>query len=538
MRQKCRLRQCMDSVNSLKSKNSSQASSSRRRKQQTLQGVLLGSSPSRLPQYADFDDEPFEVPTDFSPRPYADHGTSNVYEQHSGNQHVAVGSKMRRGDHRLPHTHELDPLSSRPYRLSLDVAGDAMDLLDDDSDDDVMISGLPHCAGPACMSAPVPGGRYCSESCRVKHNKCGLRSAVPRISMQETAVPYNLPYPDHMYCRHHRVYSWHGNGSVAPTTPSYRAIGSSFDPRFSVDDAHMVETIRQPRGHSSFPYSTGQIHHRIPVHSTSHGSILNAPGRLGMESHGRPVLCDNSDTAAFIDSMESVIRRAVVPLELDIDLPPQHSQSTGAPMSPSPGLTNVNPYYTGRGGVDVVRTAVDLRHIDDSEDGLSHEIDDESVGDRGTPQSGTHYYYMMSYPGDATNGHTSRMNLDGSAGMTDVRLESSSIRARSVNHPLLLHDNPDAPNGVDPRYPPVRAMSIPSTSLRHSDLSASASAATQESCLGSNVPTSNILPAAGTGISSHSISTYLSGPEEFYTINDSDDLEINWPQETVAGVNA
>ncbi|VDP74971.1 unnamed protein product [Echinostoma caproni] len=50
-------------------------------------------------------------------------------------------------------------------------SGDGMDFLDEDSDDDLVISGPPHCAGPTCISAPIPGEKYCSEACRVKHAK-------------------------------------------------------------------------------------------------------------------------------------------------------------------------------------------------------------------------------------------------------------------------------------------------------------------------------------------------------------------------------
>ncbi|KAA0191191.1 PHD finger and CXXC domain-containing protein [Fasciolopsis buskii] len=126
MRQKCRLRQCVGGPNLPRNRNppnTTQGLGSRRRKQQTLQGVLLGPhSPSRLQQYTDFDDEQFEVPIDFSPRPYIDPPSSGIYNQHINNHGIPIGSKMRRGDHRLqPTPHDLDIMSSRPYqRLGVD----------------------------------------------------------------------------------------------------------------------------------------------------------------------------------------------------------------------------------------------------------------------------------------------------------------------------------------------------------------------------------------------------------------------------------
>ncbi|CAL8086150.1 unnamed protein product [Calicophoron daubneyi] len=583
MRQKCRLRQCTGAPISPRSRNPSKSSQnigSRRRKQQTLQGVLLGSSsPNRVQQYTDFDDEPFEVPMDFSPRPYVE--SAAIYGQHPGNHTVAVGSKMRRGDHRLPTSaRELDAMTSRPYqRLGIDGAigtpnnsrnkeappsmfplssADTMDYLEEDSDEDVVLTGLPHCAGPMCMAPPVPGGKYCSETCRLKHanSRSNARSTPPRqgSSPPETIIPYNLPYPDHMYCRHHRIYNWHANGSVAPmNTQPYRPAGQSFDSQFAMEQAYIPDDLRQQRNHPAFQYSSASIHHipqRLAVHnSASHAAVLNSTNRMGvLEGQGRPVICDNNDTTAFIDSMASVIRRSVIPMvdDLDIDLAPQHSSAAVGRLSPSSGMSNVNSCFAARSNGEAVRS-IDLHHVVDPVDGLPPDVDEDGVdGEHVVPQTGGHpgYGYYITYSNDATNGRTSRASLDGTAGLGERRVDSNSLRSRSVNHRLLMPDGVDETNGIGSPYAAGRPIAIASTNMRHSALTGSSSSAGPDSRLGSSVSgvvgdvSSDMQSGVSTtGVTSHAINNYMPGPDEYYTINDSDDLEINWPQETVAGVN-
>lgn len=540
MRQKCRLRQCTGSMAPSRHRApiTSQNSGSRRRKQQTLHGVLLGDESPRLRPYVDHDDEPFEMPTDFLPRPYSDHGTPFLCNQHAPSEDSNIGSKARRLERRLPSVHELDSLSRPYHRQTLDAAGDAMDLLDDDSDDDVIISGLPHCAGPTCMSAPVPGERYCSDACRVKHtnSRSGFRAA-PRLGSQshEIVIPYNLPYPDHMYCRHHRVYNWHINGSIAPNT-SFRVVGQPFDAHYS--DAHLHESL-QPSRSRSFAYSSsGSVHHlthRLQAHRP-HSAVLSVNSRVGLEAPDRPLICDPNDTTAFIDSMDSVIRRSVVE-ELDIDLP-QHAQVSSTHMSPSSsGLSEMNSYYTttGRGGLDVMRPSVDLHHVADVEDALQSEVDEDGLNsDAAESHPRNHYYYMMTYHNNA-NCHGSRVSLDPSSTSNDRRMDANFSRVRGSNR-LLLPDGIDDPSGLGST---VRALGVPSTMIRPGSLSASNSSMAVNSCLESNSSVVAMATASSRGsqLPPQSISSYLPGPDEFYTINDSDDLEINWPQETVAGVH-
>ncbi|CAH8520166.1 unnamed protein product [Dicrocoelium dendriticum] len=545
MRQKCRLRQCTGSVAPSRHRGPINAhnSGSRRRKQQTLHGVLLGDESPRMRQYIDHDEEPFEMPTDFLPRPYSDHGTPFLCNQHATSEDATIGSKVRRLERRLSAVHELDPLSRPYHRQSLDAAGDAMDLLEDDSDDDVIISSLPHCAGPTCMLAPIPGERYCSEACRLKHanSRSGGYRAAPRLlgsQSHEVAIPYTLPYPDHMYCRHHRVYNWHSNGSIAPNT-TFRAVGQPFDTHYSVSDAHLHESL-QPSRSRPFTYSTpGQVHHlnhRMQTHRP-HSAVLSINSRLGLETPDRALICDPNDTAAFIDSMDSVMRRSVVD-ELDIDLP-QHAQVSSTHMSPSSGLNDINLYYTtGRGGLDVMRPSVDLHHVADVDDSLQSEGDDDGMnGDAAESHPRNQYYYMMTYHNNA-NCHGSRVPLDSSSAPNDRRIDTSFSRSRGSNR-LLLPDGIDDPSGLSSSVSSVRALGVPSTMIRPGSLSASNSSMAVNSCMDSNSSVVAVATASSrvAQLPPQSISSYLPGPDEFYTINDSDDLEINWPQETVAGLH-
>ncbi|VDO90032.1 unnamed protein product [Schistosoma mattheei] len=116
MRQKCRLRQCagMNASRSRNPSNSSQGVGSRRRKQPPIQSAPMDTPPPHMQSYADFDDEQFEVPLDFSPRPYSDNITQSFLSHHSASS-APLGSKMRRGDHRIPATNEIDGITHRLF---------------------------------------------------------------------------------------------------------------------------------------------------------------------------------------------------------------------------------------------------------------------------------------------------------------------------------------------------------------------------------------------------------------------------------------
>ncbi|VDQ13349.1 unnamed protein product [Trichobilharzia regenti] len=47
-------------------------------------------------------------------------------------------------------------------------ADEHIDFVDDEYDD-IVLPEMAHCAGPACIMAAIPGEKYCSESCRLKH---------------------------------------------------------------------------------------------------------------------------------------------------------------------------------------------------------------------------------------------------------------------------------------------------------------------------------------------------------------------------------
>ncbi|VDM20203.1 unnamed protein product [Hydatigera taeniaeformis] len=79
-----------------------------------------------------------------------------------------------------------------------------------DSDEDVVLPEMRPCAGPAC-SKPAIRSRYCSEECQLRHesdsiNRMHTSSRCSSVKDQ-IKTPYALPYPDHLYCRHHRMYS-------------------------------------------------------------------------------------------------------------------------------------------------------------------------------------------------------------------------------------------------------------------------------------------------------------------------------------------
>ncbi|TPP57502.1 CpG-binding protein [Fasciola gigantica] len=459
-------------------------------------------------------------------------------------------------------------------------SGDGIDFLDDDSDDDLVISGPPHCAGPTCISAPLPGEKYCSEACRVKHanSRGNLRPTPPRLGavVHDAVIPYNLPYPDHMYCRHHRVYNWHTNNGTIPSInapPSYRAMNSSFDPHFAVEAPYMSpDTMRPSRGgHSSYAYNSGSIHplsQHLPITSPGLTAVSNArlPSALD-EHHHHSVICDANDTNAFIidSSMTSAMhhRGGVVPLveDLDLDLGPQHHASTGSTrLSPSPGLVGVSSCYGSRTASDSTRRHMvhhpvhrpDDREGDGVVDGLtSGDVDEDGLGESHGPNHHHHpvygyHYMMMAYQNDeATNGHSNSrsQSLDGPSGDRRDR----SLNHHHPHHRLLLMPDGSEADSVNGLGSPVRGLSLSSGApVRHSPLTGASSAATAgisvrpdgvSAIVASTANAVTPITSSTMATPQPSISAFLPGPDEFYTINDSDDLEINWPQETVSGVN-
>ncbi|CAH8514798.1 unnamed protein product [Schistosoma intercalatum] len=585
MRQKCRLRQCagMNASRSRNPSNSSQGVGSRRRKQPPIQSAPMETPPPHMQSYADFDDEQFEVPLDFSPRPYSDNITQSFLSHHSASS-APLGSKMRRGDHRIPATNEIDGITHRLFgRFSHDGlqphsrskgpipniypinTDEPMDFVDNDSDDDIVLPEMAHCAGPACMLAAIPGEKYCSESCKLKHtnSRCSVRSAVPNLRPSITAIspreanpiPYSLPYPDHMYCRHHRVQNWNNTAS-----PSYRTTNQPFD-QFSIDQAYITtDGLLQSRGHPTFGCSPGPVHRITPQrHSNPHPVLINTSSRLNsVDTQGNTMICDVADTAAFMDSVASAVRRSnnhgtinAFAEELGIDLPSAHP-STGTRLSSSPSLSGIYSCYTGSNRSDNIRP-VDLHAVDDDTELPPGVDDDEADVNQIVSEVGGHPvygYYMISY-GTETNGHNSRISLTNTSNPTlnEHRISTGSLRTRTnirhLNHRMINQSNGESANGIPGPYSSSRTLPAGNVNFRHTSLNVIPGTVSQDNCLspsgstgvsdigvsnmGSSVSSSNVAP--------HSVPGYIPGPDEFYTINDSDDLEINWPQETVAGVN-
>ncbi|CAH8489843.1 unnamed protein product [Schistosoma turkestanicum] len=583
MRQKCRLRQCagMNASRSRNPSNSSQGVGSRRRKQPPILSTPMDTPPSHMQSYADFDDEQFEVPLDFSPRPYSDNITQSFLSHHSATS-APLSSKVRRGDHRIPAINEIDGITHRVFgRFSSDGlkphsrskgpipkiypinTDEPIDFVDNDSDDDIVLPEMAHCAGPACMLAAIPGEKYCSESCKLKHSnsRCPIRSGVPNLrpgittiaSREANPIPYSLPYPDHMYCRHHRVQNWNNTSS-----PSYRTTNQPFD-QFSIDQAYITtDGLLQSRGHPTFRCSSGPVHRTAPQrHSNSHPVLINTSTRLdGVDTQGNTMICDVADTAAFMDSVASAVRRNnhgtinSFAKELGIDLPSAHP-STGTRLSSSPSLSGIYSCYTGSNRSDNIRP-VDLHAVDDDSE-LPPEVDEEADVNQIVSEVGGHPvygYYMISY-GNETNGHNSRVSLTNTSTPTlnEHRLSAGSLRTRTnirhLSNRMINQSNGESTNGIPGPHTSSRTLTVGSVGFRHTNLNVIPGTVSQDNCLspsgstgvsdigvsnmGSSISNSNVAP--------HSVPVYIPGPDEFYTINDSDDLEINWPQETVAGVN-
>lgn len=116
LRQKCRLRQSASMASSRNKNllNPSQGVGARRRKQQNVQGIQMDIPSPRIQSYVDFDDEQFEVPIHLSPRSYPD--APHSFLTHTSTHTAPVGSKVRRGDHRIfTNFNEFDSQTTRSY---------------------------------------------------------------------------------------------------------------------------------------------------------------------------------------------------------------------------------------------------------------------------------------------------------------------------------------------------------------------------------------------------------------------------------------
>ncbi|KAK4469049.1 hypothetical protein MN116_007513 [Schistosoma mekongi] len=585
MRQKCRLRQCTG-INASRTRNpsnSSQGVGSRRRKQPPIEATPVDTSPSHIQSYADFDDEQFEVPLDFSPRPYSDNITQSFLSHHSSSS-APLSSKMRRGDHRIPATSEIDGITHRLFgRLGHDCsqphsrskasvpniypisADEHMDFADNDSDDDIVLPEMAHCAGPACMLAAIPGEKYCSESCKLKHtnSRCSIRSGIPNLrpgittitSREANPIPYCLPYPDHMYCRHHRVQNWNNN-----VFPSYRIGNQPFD-QFTIDQAYITaDGLLQTRGHPTFRCSPGPVHRITPQRlPNSHPVLINSNNRLNsVDTQGNAMICDAADTATFMDSMTSAVRRSnnhgtinAFNEDLGIDLPSTYP-STGTHLS-SPSLSGIYSCYAGSNRDDNIRP-VDLHTIDGDGSGLPPDVDDDEADvSQIVSEVGSHPvygYYMISY-GNETNGHNSRVPMTNASTPTSNkhRIGSGSLHTRMnirhPNHKIITQSNGESANGIPGPYTRNRTLPVGGVNFRHTNLTVIPGTVSHDNCLSpsgstdvNDIGVGNVgSSGSNSNVTPHTVSSYIPGPDEFYTINDSDDLEINWPQETVAGVN-
>uniref|UniRef100_A0A0X3Q4U4 CXXC-type zinc finger protein 1 n=1 Tax=Schistocephalus solidus TaxID=70667 RepID=A0A0X3Q4U4_SCHSO len=79
-----------------------------------------------------------------------------------------------------------------------------------ESDEDVVLPEMRPCSGPAC-SNPAIRSRYCSEECQLRHESNVMQRPHPASrfngAKEQVLTPYALPYPDHLYCKHHRMHS-------------------------------------------------------------------------------------------------------------------------------------------------------------------------------------------------------------------------------------------------------------------------------------------------------------------------------------------
>ncbi|CAH8530646.1 unnamed protein product [Heterobilharzia americana] len=466
------------------------------------------------------------------------------------------------------------------YPINTDGSIDFVE--DNDSDDDIVLPEMAHCAGPACMLAALPGEKYCSESCRLKHtgSRGTVRPGIPNIrsgisslaSREANAIPYSLPYPDHMYCRHHRLQNWQNN-----ITSSYRSNHQSFDQLTNIDQGYYNITndnLRQSYGQSTYRYSHSLPIHRITPqrHFNSHPILMNSNHRINNNNslvednrNEHTMICDGGagDTTEFIDSITSVIRRnnhhhynGVFNDELCIDLPSTHPSSIGTHLSStSPSLlSGINSCYTGSNRGDTTIRPIEFHPIDDDNRNGLTEDDDDDDDDVDHPVYG---YYMIGYNNE-TNGHSSHIPLTTSTTTTTITststttvtpilnnecrlintacLHSSNMNIRSINHRVINQSNNinESINSIPILYTNNRSLSISNINHRHTNINllpvSESTGGGGGGDVGSSISNSSI-------ITPHSLPTYIPGPDEFYTINDSDDLEINWPQETVTGVN-
>ena len=96
---------------------------------------------------------------------------------------------------------------------------------------------------------------------------------------------YNLSYPDHLYCKHHRYYNWHDQGVGLPgevdgvlgTTSVTGFVGTNTSALSGMSSSHvggLPMTVHY--GHHKLNNSGSTIHHTSALSSVGlHGSMEN-----------------------------------------------------------------------------------------------------------------------------------------------------------------------------------------------------------------------------------------------------------------------
>ncbi|VDQ13892.1 unnamed protein product [Trichobilharzia regenti] len=395
-----------------------------------------------------------------------------------------------------------------------------------------------------------------------------------------------------MYCKHHRFQSWHNNAS-----PSYRSSNhpQPFDP-FTIDQAYITaDNFRQSRASQRHPNS-----HPILINSNNRLNSLDDQSHAMICDVNDTTAFIDSMTSIVRRNNNNNNHTFGEDLCIDLPSTHPSSTGTHLSSSPNFSGVNSCYTGSHRGdnirSVVDFHTVVD----GDPSSGLPGDVDDDDGDDDGdgdrdgededddeaaaaanvdhhqiiTDVSGhpVYGYYMIGYSNE-TNGHSSsRVPLTPTTAsvLNDRRMPTGSLRAnmhhsRTLNHRMVTqqqhqhqHSNGESimttatttngglPSGytisnrgvvgagnLNLRHPNMNILPgtimnpddncclSPSESTQMNDMNAIGSSAVTNS----NVVMPNSVPA------------YIPGPDEFYTINDSDDLEINWPQETVAGVN-
>ncbi|VDL94275.1 unnamed protein product [Schistocephalus solidus] len=317
-----------------------------------------------------------------------------------------------------------------------------------ESDEDVVLPEMRPCSGPAC-SKPAIRSRYCSEECQLRHER------------------YALPYPDHLYCKHHRMHSSQSYG-VDMSMPLHQS-GSGIQDVIDIYPPYQGQFVSSNQS-ANMDY--------MPVYDQITGNEI-----AGLSSYRRISNCSTN------------------PVNDDFSLN-FNSYPQGSHVSKSSIPAGHPRQISGLGGLNELRTDRGRSHLANA-DHLSSSVVDSSTrsGNRIVPMGGRQQQQL---------------------GNSDVLPPELSLDAITPTvRPIRMYNGHGGGSHVATDY---RGAGV-NSDISQGDTGAELLSADATDLLDVD---GNSSSGIGPAPSSSGASAFRQG-DDFYMMNENENMEINWP---------